>query len=65
MCLLAKSVLAFAIYDISNPCFGPFVSDICNWFKYPHFCPCKIRLDGAVWGGSWMLFSMYDHVPEN
>ena len=47
MCLLAKSVLTFAIYNISKPCFGPFVSDIGNWFKYPHFCTCKTWLEGA------------------
>ena len=47
MCLLAKSVLTFAIYNISKPCFGPFVSDIGNWFKYPYFCTCKTWLEGA------------------
>ena len=30
MCFIATAVFILAIYNASKPCFGPFVSDICN-----------------------------------
>ena len=60
MCLIAKVVLIFAIYNTSNPYFGPFVSDISNWFKYHLFAHEEL-----VREGDWILFCMYDHVFDD
>ena len=32
-----KSCLDFAIYNTPKQCFGPFVSDIVDWYNYPLF----------------------------
>ena len=46
MCFIAKVVFILAIYNASNPCFGPFLSDTgnSNWFKYQISKPISGRL---------------------
>ena len=48
MCLIAKAVLIFPfIIYTSKQCFGPFVSDLGNWYKYPQFCTSNRWLEGG------------------